>query len=205
LTTPTASTTSAGTKNSPVWVSCATIPATRTAISATAASRFTGAGANAAAAASGAGATASSSADQVTGGGSTPTSAEMVISCAAPAKNSAARRHGQLGGAGMGIVAAAALASGELPAGALSVVIGAPGPRVRKIMNIADQASRRTWHDPKPRWNHCQEQVTPENRPDAGRIRQPLGPPLPRGVQHSKRMPGPVMTERRPSLDEATA
>ena len=76
------------------------MPATRTTIPATAASRFTGAGANAAAAASGAGATASSSDDQVAGMGSAPTSAEMVISCAAPARNSAARRHGQLGGAG---------------------------------------------------------------------------------------------------------
>ena len=64
---------------------------------ATAASRLTGAGAKTAAAASGAGAAASSSDDQLAGMGSAPTSAEMVISCAAPARNSAARRHGQLG------------------------------------------------------------------------------------------------------------
>ena len=76
------------------------MPATMTAIPATAVSRLTGAGAKAAAAASGAGATASSSDDQVAAMGSALTSAEMVISCAAPARNSAARRYGQLGGAG---------------------------------------------------------------------------------------------------------
>jgi hypothetical protein len=58
--------------------------------------------------------------------GSAPTSAEIVISCAAPAKNSAARRHGQLGGAGDTAVGAAGLAAGEPPAGALSMLIGTP-------------------------------------------------------------------------------
>src|SRR5947207_3075343 len=102
------------------------IPTTRTTIPAAAASRLAGAGANAAAAASGAGATASSSDDQVAGIGSAPTSAEIVISCAAPAKNSAARRHGQLGGAGETTVRAAGVASGEPSAGALSMLIGTP-------------------------------------------------------------------------------
>jgi hypothetical protein len=40
---------------------------------------------------------------------SAPTSAEMVISCAAPTKKSAARRHGQLGGAGDATVGVAGL------------------------------------------------------------------------------------------------
>jgi hypothetical protein len=102
------------------------MPATMTAIPATAASRLTGAGAKAAAAANGAGATASSSDDQVAAIGSAPTSAEMVISWAAPASNSAARRPGQLGGA------AERLASGEVPASALSMVIGNPDPQVRR-------------------------------------------------------------------------
>jgi len=100
---------------------------TRTAIPATAARRFTGAGAMAATAAGGAGATAGSSDDQVAGTGSAPTSAAIVISCAAPAKNSATRRHGQLGGAGDTTAVAAGLASGEPPACALSMLIGAPG------------------------------------------------------------------------------
>jgi hypothetical protein len=56
------------------------------------------AGVNAAAAARSAGALARSRDDQVTGIGSALSSAEMVISCAAPASNSAARRHGRLGG-----------------------------------------------------------------------------------------------------------
>jgi hypothetical protein len=73
-------------------------PATPT----TPATLFTGAGANAAAAASGAGAMASSSDHHVTARGSALLSAEMVISCAAPARSSAPRRHAQLGGAGTG-------------------------------------------------------------------------------------------------------
>ena len=97
---------------------------TRTAIPATAASTFTGAGAKAATAA---GATASSSDDQVAGTGPAPTSAEIVISCAAPARNSAARRHGQLDGAGDTTAVAAGLVAGEPPACALSMLIGAPG------------------------------------------------------------------------------
>jgi len=112
---------------------------------ATAASRFTGAGAKTAAAASGAGATASSSDDQLAGMGSAPTSAEMVISCAAPARNSAARRHGQLAGAADTTVDAPRRASGGPPGGALSMVIENPMSTSPKITNIADQASRRTW------------------------------------------------------------
>ena len=108
------------------------IPTARPAIPTAAASRFTGAEAKAVAAASGAGATASSSDDQVAGMGSAPTSAEMVISCAAPARNSAARHHGQLGGAGESSAWAAEGASDELPAGAPPIVIGTPSPRVRR-------------------------------------------------------------------------
>jgi hypothetical protein len=33
-------------------------------------------------------------------------------------------------------------------------------------MNIADQASRLTWLDPRPRWHTCQEQETARNQPD---------------------------------------
>ena len=108
------------------------IPTARPAIPTAAASRFTGAEAKAVAAASGAGATASSSDDQVAGMGSAPTSAEMVISCAAPARNSAARHHGQLGRAGESSAWAAEGASDELPAGAPPIVIGTPSPRVRR-------------------------------------------------------------------------
>ena len=101
------------------------IPATITTTPATAASRFSRAGANAAAAASGAGAMASSSDHQVTASGPAPSSAEMVIRCAAPARSIAPRRHGQLGGAGTapGTAHAAARGAGEVPAGGLCVVI----------------------------------------------------------------------------------
>src|SRR5260370_24727952 len=99
---------------------------TMIAIPAPAASRLTGAGAKAAAAANGAGATASSSEDQVAAMGSALISAEMVISWAAPASNSAVRRHGQLGGA------REPLASRGLSACVLPIVIGAPSARVRK-------------------------------------------------------------------------
>jgi hypothetical protein len=88
---------------------------------------------------------ASSNDAHVTGGGSAPTSAEMVISCAAPARNSAARRHGQLGGA----------ATGGLPdvisfvtagsAGAFWVVIaGSWRDESESNERCADQASRLT-------------------------------------------------------------
>src|SRR5262245_55810074 len=118
------------------------MPTARTAIPATAASVFTGAGAKAAAAASGAGATASSD-DQAAGMGSAPTSAEMVVSCAALARSSAARRHGQLGGAGDATVGEPGSASTAQSGGALLIVIGNPMSTSPKITNIADQASRR--------------------------------------------------------------
>jgi hypothetical protein len=53
-------------------------------------------GVKAAAAASGAGAIARSSADQVAGNGSTLSSAEMVMSCAAPASKNPPRRQALL-------------------------------------------------------------------------------------------------------------
>src|SRR5260221_7928365 len=89
---------------------------------------FSGAGVNAAAAASGAGATASSSDHHVTARGSALFSAEMMISCAAPARDSAPRRHGQLGAAGTdsGLAGPAVLATGEGPAG--GVFLGLPRP-----------------------------------------------------------------------------
>ena len=123
------------------------MPAIRAATPATAAILFTGAGANAAAAASGAGAIASSSNDHVRTSGSTRLrSAEIVISCAAPARSSAPRRHGQLGGAGTGSGASVGpLAAAEVSGGAFSTVIGAPGPQIRQIGILrADQASRLT-------------------------------------------------------------
>jgi hypothetical protein len=91
----------------------------------TAASLFTGAGANAVAAASGAGAMASSSDAYVTASGSALVRAEMVISCAAPARISAPRRHAQLGGAGTGAgrVDVAVIAAAEVSAGAFCVVM----------------------------------------------------------------------------------
>jgi hypothetical protein len=102
FTVPTASTTRAGTKNSPMCKIPPAMPAIRTSTPTTPATLFSGAGANAAAAASGAGAMASSSDHHVTARGSALLSAEMVISCAAPARSSAPRRHAQLGGAGTG-------------------------------------------------------------------------------------------------------
>jgi len=123
-----------------------TIPATRTSRQASAASPFTGSGAKAAAAANGAGAIASSNDHHVTASGSTLTSAEMVISCAAPASSSAARSHRRLGGAGTGRAPAgsAVVAAGEVSAGAFGVVI------LHLLMDTfdgcerADQASRLT-------------------------------------------------------------
>jgi hypothetical protein len=53
---------------------------------------------------------ASNSDDQVAGIGSALSIAEMAISWAVPANNSAASRHGQLGGAGDEIADAAGLA-----------------------------------------------------------------------------------------------
>jgi hypothetical protein len=57
------------------------------------------------------------------------TSAEMVISCAAPARSSAPRSHGQLGGAGArtGLAGVAVLGAGEVGAGAFCVVIARSG------------------------------------------------------------------------------
>jgi hypothetical protein len=112
----------------------------------TAASLFTGAGANAAAAASGAGAMASSSDAHVTASGSALVSAEMVISCAAPARMSAPRRHAQLGGAGTGAGRAyvAVIAAAEVSAGTFCVVIALLVGEVGSHENRADQASRRT-------------------------------------------------------------
>jgi hypothetical protein len=86
----------------------------------------------------------------------------MVIICAAPARNSAACRHA----AARAFVEVARLASGELSAGAPLIVIRKPPPTSPKIMNIADQASRLTWLDPRPRWHTCQEQETARNQPD---------------------------------------
>jgi hypothetical protein len=86
----------------------------------------------------------------------------MVISCAAPARNSATCRHA----AARAFAGVASLASGELSAGALLIVIRKPPSTSPKIMNIADQASRLTWLDPRPRWHTCQEQETARNQPD---------------------------------------
>jgi hypothetical protein len=47
----------------------------------------------------------------------------MVISCAAPARISAPRRHAQLGGAGTGRVDVAVIAAAEVPAGTFCVVM----------------------------------------------------------------------------------
>lgn len=88
-----------------------------------AASLFSGAGVNAAAAVSGAGAMASSSDHHVTASGSGLVSAEMVISCAAPARISAPRRHAQLGGAGTAEGFTWVLAAGALSVGACGVVV----------------------------------------------------------------------------------
>lgn len=81
---------------------------------------------------------ASSSAHHVTASGSALVSAEIVISCAAPARISTPRRHGQLGGAEDEIV------SDALPASALPTVIGGSQSTSPKVTNIADQASRLT-------------------------------------------------------------
>ena len=64
----------------------------------------------------------------VTGGRSAPTSAEIVMNYAAPARNSVVRRHDQLGGAGAGTAAGgivSALGTGLEGADA-SVVIAGP-------------------------------------------------------------------------------
>ena len=84
--------------------------------------------------------------------GSALNSAEMVISCAAPARNSAARRHGQLGGAAANGAAgdAGVLAAGVVSAGAVSVVIAPPGGKINGHER-ADQASRLTSYELKPR------------------------------------------------------
>src|SRR3984885_6648941 len=102
------------------------MPTTRTTAAATARGRFAGAGANAAAATSSAGATASSSEYQVAASGSALVSAEIVISCAAPARISAPRIQAQLGGAGTAAWRAtgAALVVGAVSAGVYSAVIG---------------------------------------------------------------------------------
>jgi hypothetical protein len=77
--------------------------------------------------------------------GSAPTSAEMVISWAAPASNSAARRHGRLGGAEETTVAESGPRHPDEPTGgALLMVIENPTSTSPEITNIADQASRRT-------------------------------------------------------------
>lgn len=123
FTPPTASTTRAGTKNSPMCKIPPAMPAARTSTPAMAASLFSGAGVNAAAAVSGAGAMASSSDHHVTASGSALVSAEMVISCAAPARISAPRRHAQLGGAGTAEGFTWVLAAGALSVGACGVVV----------------------------------------------------------------------------------
>ena len=73
-------------------------PARMTTAPAQATSLAIGSGPNAATATSGAGAIASRSDHQVAPSGSTLSRAAIVISCAAPARSSALRRHGQLGG-----------------------------------------------------------------------------------------------------------
>src|SRR5580692_4119279 len=100
------------------------MPTTRTTAATTASGRFAGAGANAAAATSSAGAIASSSEYQVAVSGSALTSAEIVISCAAPARISAPRIQAQLGGAGTAAWRArgAALVVGAVSAGVYSAV-----------------------------------------------------------------------------------
>src|SRR5580693_5328162 len=100
------------------------MPTTRTTAAATARGRFAGAGA--AAATSRAGAIASSSEYQVAVSGSALVSAEIVISCAAPARISAPRIQAQLGGAGAAAWRAtgAALVVGAVSADVYSAVIG---------------------------------------------------------------------------------
>jgi hypothetical protein len=69
----------------------------------------------------------------------------MVISCAAPARISAARRDGQLGGAGTDGTGgeAGTFAAGVVSAGAVGVVIAPPGGKINGHER-ADQASRLT-------------------------------------------------------------
>jgi hypothetical protein len=86
----------------------------------------------------------------------------MVISCAAPARDDAICRHG----AADAFAGVARLACGELSAGAPLIVIRKPPSTSSKIMNIADQASRLTWLDPRPRSHTCQEQETARKQPD---------------------------------------
>jgi hypothetical protein len=78
---------------------------------------------------------ASSSDAHVTASGSALFSAEMVISWAAPARNSAPRRHGQLGGAGTGeaMAGVAVLESGGLATGAFRVVTLGSWPSVANV------------------------------------------------------------------------
>jgi F420-0:gamma-glutamyl ligase len=64
----------------------------------------------------------------------------MVVTCAAPARNSVTCRHG----ATRAFAGVARLASGELSAGAPVIVIRKPPSTSPQIMNIADQASRLT-------------------------------------------------------------
>jgi len=70
----------------------------------------------------------------------------MEISCVTPATNSTTCLHG----AADAFAGVARLACGELSAGAPLIVIGKPPSTSPKIMNIADQASRLTWLDPRP-------------------------------------------------------
>ena len=51
-----------------------------------------------------------------------------------------------------------------------------------KIMNIADQASRLTWLDSRPRWHPCQEQDVPVNQPDPSRASSRRGVLPPAGT-----------------------
>lgn len=125
-----------------------------------------GAGERAAAAANGATARAISS-DGQSAAESALTSAEMHISWAAPASNSAPRRPGQPGRAGE------RLAPGELSACPLSMVIGSPrsaSPENHEHRRPGFPAHLNTILD--PRRESCQEQGRPATEPAPGHPRR---------------------------------
>ncbi len=104
--------------------------------------------------------------------------AGQALPCAAPARNSVTRRHGTADA----IMGVARLASGELTAGAPLIVIRKPPSTSPKIMNIADQASRPTWLDPRPSWHTCQGQVTSRTQPDPSGGSSQRARPFPAGI-----------------------
>jgi hypothetical protein len=96
-----------------------------------------------------------------------------VISCAAPARISAPRRHGQLGGAGAArsAVDVGALAAGVTAAGASGVVIASPG-------SMLDEYELPTRLPGSPDYQHKPQAVTRQH-PDALVDHKP-GPGAPR-------------------------